>query len=61
MATGCREVIRLRIIEWQKSGWTRMPALSGADVILNDLKRAGYVIVKDRTDPEGGIPGRSDT
>ena len=22
------------------------------------LHKAGYVIIKDRTDPEGGIPGR---
>lgn len=29
-----------------------------ADHILKTLGDAGYVIVRDRTDPEGGIPGR---
>ena len=33
--------------------------LKGADVILSYLRDAGYVIIRDRTDPEGGIPGRS--
>lgn len=26
--------------------------------IVKKLGDAGYVIIKDRTDPEGGIPGR---
>ena len=30
-----------------------------ADRIINALRAAGYVIIRDRTDPEGGIPGRS--
>ena len=29
-----------------------------ADGIVKALHAAGYVIIKDRTDPEGGIPGR---
>jgi hypothetical protein len=28
------------------------------DQIIAALHSAGYVIIKDRTDPEGGIPGR---
>lgn len=27
--------------------------------IIRALHEGGYVIVKDRTDPEGGIPGRT--
>lgn len=30
-----------------------------ADAIVEDLHLAGYVIIRDRTDPEGGIPGRA--
>lgn len=30
-----------------------------ADYIIKALNDAGYVIVRDRTDPEGGTPGRS--
>lgn len=29
-----------------------------ADKVLEALHSAGYTIIKDRTDPEGGIPGR---
>lgn len=29
-----------------------------ADFVIGKLAAAGYVIVKDRIDPEGGIPGR---
>jgi len=32
-----------------------------ADRIIAALHAAGYVIIKDRTDPEGGIPGRSES
>ena len=30
-----------------------------ATLSISALRAAGYVIIKDRTDPEGGIPGRS--
>lgn len=30
-----------------------------ANEVIRALAAAGYVIVKDRTDPEGGIPGRN--
>ncbi len=30
-----------------------------AERCVQALRDAGYVIIKDRTDPEGGIPGRS--
>lgn len=30
-----------------------------ADRFIKSLHTAGYVIIKDRTDPEGGIPGRT--
>lgn len=30
-----------------------------ASEIVRKLGEGGYVIIRDRTDPEGGIPGRS--
>jgi hypothetical protein len=32
----------------------------GAERIIRALHDAGFVIIRDRTDPEGGIPGRGD-
>jgi|JI10StandDraft_1071094.scaffolds.fasta_scaffold140783_7 DNA-directed RNA polymerase specialized sigma54-like protein len=32
---------------------------SCAQQIIDRLSDGGYVIIKDRIDPEGGIPGRS--
>lgn len=31
----------------------------GAERIIGALHAAGFVIIRDRTDPEGGIPGRN--
>ena len=28
------------------------------EAVVSALRDAGYVIIRDRTDPEGGIPGR---
>jgi len=30
-----------------------------ASEIIRSLHAAGYIIIKDRTDPEGGTPGRT--
>lgn len=46
MATGATEVIRRRLIDWQGAGWARVPALSGAEHIIDDLEAAGFKIVK---------------
>jgi hypothetical protein len=32
---------------------------ANADQLIYALREAGYVIIKDRMDPEGGIPGKS--
>lgn len=32
---------------------------ANADAIIAALHKAGYVIIKNRMDPEGGIPGRN--
>lgn len=37
---------------------TELPT-RGADLIVKALNDAGYVVIRDRMDPEGGIPGRS--
>lgn len=33
--------------------------IHNAERIMDALHKAGYVIIRDRTDPEGGIPGRT--
>lgn len=37
----------------------RSELMEAANRIVGALHDAGYVIIKDRNDPEGGIPGRS--
>ena len=40
--------------------WDQHIGQDGAIAVMNALRSAGYVIIKDRTDPEGGIPGRKE-
>ena len=49
-----KEVIEACLIESTKSGNCKDTAQS----LIKHLSAAGYVIIKDRSDPEGGIPGR---
>jgi hypothetical protein len=56
--TTARETIAQCLTEQPAFGFTDRNRLQGADVILSYLREAGYVIIRDRTDPEGGIPGR---
>lgn len=35
-----------------------MLGVHNADRVVEALYAAGFVIIRDRTDPEGGIPGR---
>lgn len=43
---------------WIKEARLGMLPVEMADSLLASLKEAGYIIIKDRTDPEGGVPGR---
>lgn len=40
--------------------WDQHIGLDGAIAVINALRAAGYVVIKNRCDPEGGIPGRND-
>jgi hypothetical protein len=50
-----RDVIALQL----KGDMPDTRRVERAQNIVTALHMAGYVIVKDRTDPEGGIPGRT--
>lgn len=54
-----REVIAKCLKEQPAFGFNDHNRFQGADLILSYLRSAGYVIIRDRTDPDGGIPGRS--
>ena len=43
---------------WTQDARLGMKPVEMVDSLLAALRDAGYVIIKDRTDPEGGIPGR---
>lgn len=43
---------------WIKSARLGMTPSEAVLSIRDSLAKAGYVIIKDRSDPEGGIPGR---
>ena len=44
---------------WLHEARVHMAPVEMADSLIAALHAAGYVIIKDRADPEGGIPGRS--
>lgn len=50
-----KEVIALQL----KGDFPPALATARASNIVAALHAAGYVIIRDRTDPEGGIPGRN--
>lgn len=45
---------------WLQEARIGMSPREMADSLLAALGDSRYVIIKDRTDPEGGVPGRSD-